>query len=901
MSQMHDISRYLYYKLKNTVNKNSYFNSENYLKKYPDVKKYNKDPLLHYIIHGQKEGRTDIYDINIENYDLVKQSGLFDYNYYIKKYGLNKFNYNRSLLHYLEIGYKKGYNPSKQFNGNNYLKKYPEVEQANLNPLVHYLKYGKTEEKTDKCDKNVQAYNLVKESGLYNHEYYMNECKKRFYSPRDGLLHYLEIGYKRGYNPGPHFDGNKYLKKYNDVKKSAYNPLVHYLKYGLEEKRFGMREYAFRNFNSRYNVNNILNKINEKITIIIPVNDFENVKNCINNIHNKTINYEIYLIKNTNNIDLNEFKGNPNINIIENDKNIPFNINTIFEKCENDIIIMKDNMIVFDKWVLNLIIASNSNDNIGFVSPISNYDSINLYKSNEKNSINYEQKIITKSSKRNYDETPLPTDSFIYIKNEVFKGLKIDENENNWLEDYYKKGLKKGWIGILDDSTFVYYKKTDKINNIDHYENQPYPDFVNSNAFKNCFDNLEESNKYFKNEEKIKKNVLITLHYGGGVEHSVKDIASSISEEYNSYILQSYKTKLILYKLVKNNMIVIKEFVLTDPWNSKMIHSEEYVQIYFYILVNYNIDIIEMDHMMFHTFDLPELAKSLKIPIILALHDFYLVCPTYFFLDENNEYCGGYCGDKPRNCSQRVKWFDLPVNIVEWKEEWKEYVYELLFKKCDAIITATPFTKNMFLEHYPQLKNEDITIIEHGRDLIKYDNFNTPPNPYQKIKILIPGTISIHKGSEFIKKLIKVDTKNRLEFHFIGYVDEELQQLGFYHGKYTREDFAKFVSKVKPSFIGIFSIWAETYSYTLTESLSTGVPVLASDIGALKYRIEKYGGGWLIDYTNPESTYNKIIEIVNDKNEYKKAKKEVDLIKITTIKEMGNNYKKLYKDLEYKK
>ena len=39
-----------------------------------------------------------------------------------------------------------------------------------------------------------------------------------------------------------------------------------------------MREYAFRNFNSRYNVNNILNKINEKITIIIPANDFENVK-----------------------------------------------------------------------------------------------------------------------------------------------------------------------------------------------------------------------------------------------------------------------------------------------------------------------------------------------------------------------------------------------------------------------------------------------------------------------------------------------------------------------------------------------------------------------------------------------------------------------------------------------
>ena len=89
-----------------------------------------------------------------------------------------------------------------------------------------------------------------------------------------------------------------------------------------------------------------------------------------------------------------------------------------------------------------------------------------------------------------------------------------------------------------------------------------------------------------------------------------------------------------------------------------------------------------------------------------------------------------------------------------------------------------------------------------------------------------------------------------------------------------------------------------TYSYTLTESLSTGVPVLASDIGALKFRIERDGGGWLIDYTNPKSTYNKILEIAKDTNEYKRVKKEVDLIKTTTIEEMGNNYKKLYENLE---
>ncbi|MDD3984506.1 MAG: hypothetical protein PHY59_01120 [Methanobacterium sp.] len=51
------------------------------------------------------------------------------------------------------------------------------------------------------------------------------------------------------------------------------------------------------------------------------------------------------------------------------------------------------------------------------------------------------------------------------------------------------------------------------------------------------------------------------------------------------------------------------------------------------------------------------------------------------------------------------------------------------------------------------------------------------------------------------------------------------------------------VNKIKPSFIGIFSICPETYSHTLTEAWTCGIPVLATEIGALKERIIKNGGG----------------------------------------------------------
>lgn len=51
------------------------------------------------------------------------------------------------------------------------------------------------------------------------------------------LFHYLNIGWKKGYNPSPKFDGNAYLEQNEDVKKSGINPLWHYVNGGKDEGR----------------------------------------------------------------------------------------------------------------------------------------------------------------------------------------------------------------------------------------------------------------------------------------------------------------------------------------------------------------------------------------------------------------------------------------------------------------------------------------------------------------------------------------------------------------------------------------------------------------------------------------------------------------------------------------
>lgn len=53
----------------------------------------------------------------------------------------------------------------------------------------------------------------------------------------DPILHYLEYGWKEGRNPSHIFDNNFYLNDNLDVKEAEINPLIHYIYDGKKEKR----------------------------------------------------------------------------------------------------------------------------------------------------------------------------------------------------------------------------------------------------------------------------------------------------------------------------------------------------------------------------------------------------------------------------------------------------------------------------------------------------------------------------------------------------------------------------------------------------------------------------------------------------------------------------------------
>jgi hypothetical protein len=78
--------------------------------------------------------------------------------------------------------------------------------------------------------------------------------------------------------------------------------------------------------------------------------------------------------------------------------------------------------------------------------------------------------------------------------------------------------------------------------------------------------------------------------------------------------------------------------------------------LYLNIFQRMNIDVMHIQHLLGHSFDLPRLADMLGIPTTLFFHDFYFCCPSIHLLDSEGQYCGARCYLQEAQCHFSNKW-----------------------------------------------------------------------------------------------------------------------------------------------------------------------------------------------------------------------------------------------------
>jgi glycosyltransferase involved in cell wall biosynthesis len=79
------------------------------------------------------------------------------------------------------------------------------------------------------------TYNLVADSGLFDEQFYRDQCQARDIKTDDPIAHYIESGWKIGLDPNPFFSSFFYRLQFRSINESQLdNPLVHYLCKGAQ-------------------------------------------------------------------------------------------------------------------------------------------------------------------------------------------------------------------------------------------------------------------------------------------------------------------------------------------------------------------------------------------------------------------------------------------------------------------------------------------------------------------------------------------------------------------------------------------------------------------------------------------------------------------------------------------
>lgn len=780
---------------------------------------------------------------------------------------------------------------------------------------------------------NDNAYSIIKNSNLFDKSWYVNTYFNVKNSDLDPLSHYISSITKNSSNkPNYFFDSKWYLEHYPTVKDSDLDPFVHYVLFGKNEGRYrSYAEFNFKksNFYSKSQVDDILEALNNKVSIIIPIyNAYEETKICIESVLDNTLgNYELILI-NDNSPDenikklLDTYENIDNIKIIHNNENKGFvkNVNIGIKESTNDVILLNSDTIVTKKWLEKLIVLAYSKETIATVTPVSNnagaFSVPEIGKNNDfpNNLTLYDvANIVEKSSDRVFMEAPTGNGFCMYIKRDAIKSVGLFDEINfgkgyGEENDFCMRAIKKGWVNVIDDTTYIYHKrsasfshkKEELIKSHRKIIDKKYPTyteevkrFTNSKELKTIQNNVKKGLACYDDLKLNKKRILYVMHgSSGGTPQTNRDLMSIVENDFDCYLLTSTGNIMTLYNFKDGNLIFKEEWKLQKKWASECFYIEEFRDIYFNILTKYSIDLVHIRHLIKHTFDLPLIADKLKIPIVLSFHDFYFICPCWILVNGDEKYCGGNCDNTDANCSIHVSNI---LNLQEFVDLWRAQVL-ILFSYIDHFVSTSNVVKNIFSNIYPSMDLDNFSIIEHGRDFKNIDDdLFEVPSLNKPIKLLFIGnSMGVPKGSNIIKELYNYDEAAHLEFHFLG-VTSELKDIGIHHGKYLRDDIDKEIKKIKPSFACVFSIWPETYCHVLSEAWSCGIPVLSTKIGVLEERMEKNNGGWFIDQNSVENTYNMILDIAQNKDEYLSKQSYVKNIKFKSVAEMGKDYLEIYK------
>ena len=290
------------------------------------------------------------------------------------------------------------------------------------------------------------------------------------------------------------------------------------------------------------------------------------------------------------------------------------------------------------------------------------------------------------------------------------------------------------------------------------------------------------------------------------------------------------------------------------------------------VLKEFKPDIVHVHSLRISSMTYSVLQPIIKnnIPIIMTLHDCFLICPTMRLIKGNGEFCDAKCkGINKLHCI-----LNNCDNTIELNFRWAmmSFVNKLTNydKYINKFIAPSNALKNLMIKYNNDINENNIVTINN---FLLTDELKTKPNYANKGYFLYIGRLSKEKSVITLLQAMSGLPRD-IKLHIVGTGSEEenlkkyaeenelhnIEFLGFKTGADIQDEYQDCIATIVPS------NGFEIFGMINIEAFANGKPVIASNIGGIPEIVEHNVNGLLFEPGNVEQLKECILKYWNNPN-----------------------------------
>ena len=735
------------------------------------------------------------------------------------------------------------------FDADWYLERYPDVARAGFDPLDHFIRNGVA-------------------AGLDPNPYFDSAWYRAQYPDVGGtgippLLHYVRSGAEELRNPHPRFDAAWYARQHPEA---AGNPLLFHLRAGAErgyltEKPVDPADWL----PARASPLPVPRSV--AASVVIPVyRGLEQTRRCLFSVlaDDARLPGEVIVIDDASpepelSAWLDALAEAGRIRLIRHPRNLGFVAAAnrgIREAGRADVILLNSDTEVPRGWTRRLAAHAYAGPRIASVSPFSNRATICSYPTMRNGggppafglgTAELDAAAQEANPGRGVD-LPTTVGFCMYVRRAALdEAGGFDEarfgrgyGEEN---DFCMRAARRGWKHRLACDVFVYHEgetsfgpDAPELARAQDVLRALYSDYPRAVA-QHVADDPAASARFALTLALFRRSglpclLLVSHRLGGGVGPHVDELVARLSGTANVLLLcgNAYGVALSVPALTGHPELTIASDRLDDLAG---------------FLAAVPVARAHIHHTMDVDFDLHLLLRRLRVRFDATLHDWFALCPQVTMQPHPD---ARFCSEPgPATCNACIATFPShgAAEILSWRAR-----HAWLFREAERVFCPSEDSRARLLRFHPEAR---AVLAPHESVPAGAWTIARPPAPRgdAPLRVAMLGVLAGHKGAAAAIALAETADPAEVALHLIGAPETALPPLAARRiactGAYHDAILPALIARHRPHVLWFPARWPETYSYTLSAAIGSGLPIVASRIGALPERLAGRPLTWLCD------------------------------------------------------